>query len=242
MTESERPSEPAANIGLEQEETKPAWRNSRLVIAGELALVLLIFIADWKGFIPYSKTPFLFVLGWISLRLRGLRWRDVGLKRFRTWKATIGYGILGSLFTEPFEWVVTQPILVRLTGEQPNLEDFRVLTGNLTLTLIVIVLAWVQAGFGEEMVYRGYLMNRVADGSSRTRSAWIVSLILVSTLFAFAHTYQGITGVIENGVAALILGGMYLICNRNLLVPIIAHSIGDTVSVILIYFGKYPGM
>lgn len=233
---------PGPTAPVQQYELTRKWHDNKLVIAAEFAVVLLIFIADWKGFVPYSKTPFLFLFGWLSLRLRGFRWRDVGLKRFRTWKATIGYGILGSLFTEPFEWVVTQPLLVRLTGEYPNLEDFRVLTGNLTLTLIVIVLAWVQAGFGEEMVYRGYLMNRVADVGNRTSVAWIVSLVAVSTLFAFAHTYQGITGIIENGIAALILGGMYLICGRNLLVPIIAHSIGDTVSVILIYFGKYPGM
>ena len=49
------------------------WRDSRLLTVAEFAVVLLIFIADWQGFIPYSKTPFLFVFGWISLRLRGLR-------------------------------------------------------------------------------------------------------------------------------------------------------------------------
>ncbi|MGH9906801.1 MAG: CPBP family intramembrane glutamic endopeptidase [Pyrinomonadaceae bacterium] len=221
---------------------KRPWRENKVLALAELAAVLLIFVADWNGVVPYSKTPFLFLLGWASLRFRGMRWRDVGLSLFRNWKATIGFGILGGLFTEPFEWVVTQPLLVRLTGVQPNLEDLRVLTGNLWLTLIVVVLAWVQAGFGEEMVFRGYLMNRVADLGNHQRVAWIVSLILVSTLFAFAHTYQGITGVIENGIAGLILGGMYLMCGRNLSVPIIAHSIGDTVSVILIYFDKYPGM
>lgn len=232
---------------MTQEHERPGvarlgWRDSRQLALGEIAAVLLIFVADWNHLLPYSKTPFIFVLGWASLRLRGMRWRDVGLSRFRNWRATVAYGIVGGLFTEPFEWVVTQPLLVRLTGQQPNLEDLRVLTGNLGLTLIVVVLAWVQAGFGEEMVFRGYLMNRVADLGNRTRGSWIASLILISTLFAFAHTYQGITGVIENGIAALILGGMYFACGRNLAVPIIAHSLGDTVSVILIYFGKYPGM
>jgi hypothetical protein len=218
------------------------WPRSKLLAVGEIALVALIFTADWKGIIPYSKTPFLFALGWISLRLRGLGWKDVGLARFRNWRATAIYGTLGGLFTEPFEWLVVQPLLMRLTGVPPNLEDFRALTGNLGLTLIVVALAWVQAGLGEEGVYRGYLMNRVADLGGRTTRSWIASLLLVSTAFAFAHTYQGITGVIEAGVAGLILGGMYLLCGRNLAVPIIAHAIGDTLAVILIYLGKYPGM
>lgn len=220
----------------------PGWRGGRLLAVGELAAVLLIFVADWNRLVPYSKTPLLFLLGWGSLRLRGMRWRDVGLSWFGNRRATLGYGLLAGLLTEPLEWLVTQPLLVRLTGQPPNLEDFRVLTGNLGLTLVVVLLAWVQAGFGEEMVYRGYLMNRVADLGHRTRGAWIASLVLVSTLFALAHTYQGITGAVEAGVAGLILGGIYFACGRNLSVPIVAHSVGDTLGVLLIYLGKYPGM
>ena len=40
----------------------------------ELALFGLIFWADGAGFIPLSKTPFLFLVAWASLRLRGSGW------------------------------------------------------------------------------------------------------------------------------------------------------------------------
>jgi len=218
------------------------WRDSKLLALGEIGLVTLIFIADWHHLIPFSKTPVLFVLGWLSLRLRNIGWRDVGLRRFRSWGATLAYGAAGGIGIELLELFVTQPLLVRLTGKQPDLGDFRPLTGNPKLFLLALVLAWVLAGFGEEMVYRGYLMNRAADLGNCNRRAWIASLILVSTLFALAHTYQGITGVIEAGIDGVLLGLMYVGAGRNLSVPIVAHSVQDTVDVLLIFLGKYPGM
>jgi uncharacterized protein len=129
-----------------------------------------------------------------------------------------------------------------LLGKQPDLEDFRALTGNLKLTLLFVTLTWLLAAYGEEMVYRGYLMNRVADLLNRTRPAWIISLILVHVAFALAHAYQGWTGVIDEGLMGLLLGVIYLRTGRNLAVPIIAHGIGDTIDFLLIFLGKYPGM
>ncbi|HKF56987.1 MAG TPA: CPBP family intramembrane glutamic endopeptidase, partial [Blastocatellia bacterium] len=127
-------------------------------------------------------------------------------------------------------------------GAQPNLEDFRGLAGNLKLTLFFILLAWVLAGFGEEMAYRGYLMNRVADLFNRNRSAWIVSLLAVHIGFGLAHAYQGMTGIVDEGFVGLLLGLIYLRTGRNLAVPIVAHGVSDSVDLILIFLGKYPGM
>jgi CAAX protease family protein len=216
------------------------WRESRWLAWCEIGLVALVFIADWKGIIPFSKTPFLLVLAWISLRVRGIGWKAIGLSRDRGWGKTLALGAGCGLLLEAFELFISQPLLIRITGEKPDLHDFAVLTGNLKYTLIVIGLAWTLAAFGEEMVYRGYVMNRVADLGRRTRGAWIVSLIAVNVAFGLAHTYQGITGVIENCLDGAILGWMYLGTKRNLSVPIIAHGLADTVDVLLIFLGKYP--
>ncbi len=218
------------------------WRESKWLAVSEILIVLLIFIGDRYHLVPFSKTPFLFLLGWISIRLRKMAWKDVGLFRFRSWRTTLAYGGVGGIGMELLELFVTQPLLVRLTGKQPDLEVFRRLTGNFKLLLVGVVLSWVLAAFGEETVYRGYLMNRVADLGHRTRVAWIASLILVSALFGLAHAYQGITGMIDEGLMGLILGMMYLACGRSLSVPLVAHGVADTVDVLLIFLGKYPGM
>lgn len=208
----------------------------------EFAIVALIFVADWKHMVPLSKTPFLLLLGWISIRLRGLRWRDLGLKRYRTWSRTLLLGCACGVAIELFELFISQPVLMKITGKPPDLSDFYPLIGNAKLLVLGLALAWTLAAFGEELVYRGYLMNRVTDLSSQTRASWIVSLLAVSLVFGLAHTYQELTGVVENAIDGFILGGIYLACRRNLMVPVIAHGVTDTVDLLLIYFGKYPTM
>jgi membrane protease YdiL (CAAX protease family) len=92
------------------------------------------------------------------------------------------------------------------------------------------------------MVYRGYLMNRLAGLFHGTRTGWIASLVAISVVFGCAHIDQGSTGMIENVWDGLLLGALYLACGRNLAVPIIAHGVTDTVDILLMYVGKYPGI
>lgn len=218
------------------------WRDSKGLALVEFLIVGVIFYADHRKLIPLSKTPELLLLGWISLRVRRLRWRDVGLTRYRSWPATVGIGVVLGTVLETFQLMVTQPILARLFGRQPDLELFRVLTGNVKMTLLFIALSWTLAAFGEELVWRGYLIQRVADVGGRTRVAWLFSLMLVSVAFGLAHGYQGLTGWVEEGIAGLALGLMYLRTGRNLCVPIIAHGVCDTIDMVLIFLGKFPGV
>jgi len=92
------------------------------------------------------------------------------------------------------------------------------------------------------LVYRGYLMNRPAGLFRSPKVAWTVSLVVVSVAFGCAHLDQGSTGMVENILNGLLLGGLYLVCGRNLVVPVIAHAFSDTLDFLLIYLGKYPGM
>jgi membrane protease YdiL (CAAX protease family) len=219
-----------------------SWRDSKWLAVGELAIVVSLLIADRFHYVPLSNTPFLFVLACISLGLRKKRWSDLGLRWFRNWRTTLAYGLGIGLALELFQLLVSQPFLVWLTGQQPHLDDFRFLIGRPALLALFIPVIWLLAAFGEEMAHRGYLMNRVADLGNRTRVAWLASLLIVNGLFGICHSYQGITGVIDEGLMGLLLGVVYLACSRNLSVPIIAHGVQDTIDALLIVFGMYPGM
>jgi uncharacterized protein len=219
-----------------------SWRESNWLVIGELVVVALIFVADQRNLIPLSKTPFLLLLGWASLGARRVGWRRVGLTLYRSWKTSIALGVAAGVLLEGLELFVTQPFLAKVLGKQPDLELFRAWHGNLKWTLIALAATWTLGAFGEEMVYRGYLMNRVADLLNRTRTAWIVSLFTVHIGFGLAHAYQGMTGIIDEGLMGLPLGVIYLRTGRNLSVPIIAHGVCDTIDFWLIFVGRYPGM
>jgi uncharacterized protein len=218
------------------------WRQSKWLALAELLVVVVIFVADAHHLIYFSKTPYLVLFGWASLWARKVGWRGVGLRLYRNWKTSIALGVAAGVLLEVFELFVTQPLLVKWLGREPDLETFQALHANLKWTLVAIAGAWTLAAFGEEMVYRGYLMNRVADLLHRTRAAWIVSLMAVHIGFGLAHAYQGVTGAIDEGLMGLLLGLIYLRTGRNLAVPIIAHGVSDTIDFVLIFFGKYPGL
>jgi len=211
-----------------------------VLVLCEFAIVALIFWADIHHHIFLSKTIYLLPLAWLSLRIRGLRWRDVGLVRYESWRKTLLLGGLWGAVIEVFELFVSQPLLMRWTGRAPDLELFRALHWNVKWTMIAIVGAWTLAAFGEEMVYRGYLMNRVAGVLRSTRAAWLFSVVLVSLLFGASHLDQGITGQLENFLDGLLLGAIYLVYDRNLSVPIVAHGVTDTIDLLLIFLGLYP--
>lgn len=218
------------------------WAETKAWASFELALVALIFYADRHHLVPFSKTPVIVLLGWISIRLRGIGWRAVGLARFRNWRTTLGLGTLAGICMEALELFVTQPALVRLTHKWPDLSHFRPLIGNAKLLPVALLLVWILAALGEELAYRGYLMNRVAELGRNTRKAWAIGLIVVSTAFGFGHFDQGLTGMVENMIAGLFLSWLYLRSGRNLALPIVAHGTQDTIDLLLIFFDKYPGM
>jgi membrane protease YdiL (CAAX protease family) len=164
------------------------------------------------------------------------------LKRPARWLRTLSLGIAVGVAFQFFSLYLLEPLIVRFTGKYANLDQFAQIKGNVFALCIFLVLVWTLAAFGEEFVYRGYLMNRVAELAGGTNMAWAVSLVVVSIFFGVVHLYQGISGVLASIAAGLVYGALYLTSGRNLWAPIIAHGAYDTVALLLIFWGKYPGM
>jgi membrane protease YdiL (CAAX protease family) len=215
---------------------------NKKLFALELAIILVVFVGERRGWIPVSKTVLLLGLALASLLLRGFRLRDVGLARPASWTRAIGIGLAAGVAMSALDLFVTQPVLVGFTGQEPNLADMAGVRGNAGAFAATVVIIWLLGAFGEELVYRGYMMTRFARMMSGERGAWIVSLVVVSLLFGFGHNEQGITGMLENVINGLVLGGLYLATGRNLVAPILAHGVAKTIDLTLIFLGTYPGM
>lgn len=215
----------------------------RAIVPLELAAVIAVLTADQYGLVPWSNTPFVLALAWLSLRLRGARWRDVGL----VWPARPGralaLGVAAGLAMELIAIYVSEPTFARWLGHLPDRSDFRPLIGNVALLALALALNWTLAAVGEEMVYRGFLLDRVATLFGRSRLGWGLALCVVSALFGWAHREgQGAAGMVQEGFAGLLLGLLYLASKRNLTIPIVAHGVSNTLAFALIYFGRYPGL
>lgn len=206
----------------------------------ELALVACIFWAD--EYIPLSKTPALLIVAWGSMWLRGVTWRDAGLALPPRWRRLAAVGVAAGVAMWLLEFFVTMPTLQRVFGILPDLTAFNDLVGSVELLLIYLALNWVLAAFGEEMVWRGYALPRVAQFCGSGARAWVIALVVVNLGFGLAHLYQGPSGVIQATVAGVLLGVLYIATGRNLVVPIVAHGIGNSIDFTVMYAGLYPGV
>lgn len=217
-------------------------RQSAILVGLEFAVLAGIYLADWTHHIYLSKIPYLFALAWLSLRLRGLRWGDVGFAWFHNWPTTVALGVMAGFGIEVVELFGTQPLFAVFFKEMPNLSAFDRVRGNIKWLAGSLALTWTLFAFGEELVFRGYLMNRVAGLFTSPRIGWAVALILANLVFGLSHFNQGPTGIAENFIDGMILGALYLACGHKLAVPIVAHGITDTLDFLLIFFHRYPGM
>ena len=73
------------------------------------------------------------------------------------------------------------------------------------------------------------------------RVAWLASLLIGSALFGWGHTEQGVSGWVQESLSGLLLGVLFLLAGRNLMLPILAHGTSNTLAFVLIYLGRYPG-
>jgi hypothetical protein len=81
------------------------------------------------------------------------------------------------------------------------------------------------------------LLTRAAEFLGGSRAAWVAGMVVVAALFGLGHFYKGPAGVLDSGVAGLVLGAAYLVSGRNLWASVLAHGFIDTFGVVAIYFG-----
>jgi membrane protease YdiL (CAAX protease family) len=100
---------------------------------------------------------------------------------------------------------------------------------SISRTLPVTTLAVIRAGISEEVLYRGYAIERL---QSLTGSKWIAVAISLP-LFAAFHFRQGLAGVFLAFVLGAILTAFYL-WKRDLLANMVGHFLVDFVPNVLL--------
>jgi uncharacterized protein len=210
---------------------------SQALSALELLFGAFIVIGHNVFRIVPNEVIVLCVLGLVSVRLRDGGWSAMGFTPPASWRriflialAAAGVRILlGQFVIEPvtgFFWPA--PTSPALANE---------ITVNAKIALLALLLVWTFAAFGEEIAYRGYLLTRAADIGRRSTIAYWLGIVLVSVLFGYGHYYKGPSGIIDSGIAGLILGTAYMLAHRNLWACILTHGFIDTFGVIDAFLG-----
>lgn len=214
-----------------------SWRESRILSAVELFLGAGIVLGHnvWK--VVPNEVPILFVLGLASYRLRDGSFSSIGFRQPESWIRILSIAAgaaalriaLGVYVVDPLTSRVWPPIVAPAGSES--------IAGNPGTAALWLLLVWTWAAFGEEIAYRGYILGRAADALKRTPAAYVVASVVASVLFGYGHFYKGPAGIVDSGVAGLILACAYLLARRNLWAPVLAHGLIDTVGIVSLYFG-----
>ncbi|MDH3626426.1 MAG: CPBP family intramembrane metalloprotease [Acidobacteriota bacterium] len=178
------------------------------------------------------------VLATWRMRVRGVRWRDLGLCNPKSWvKCLLVSGlILGATIASiiVFEILKDQlPFAVAPdTSTESAVSRFGNLKDNWPLFFMIIPFVWLESML-EELLDRGFLMNWFERLFSRTPIAAILAVLAQAALFGFRHfPSHGWSGAITVSLIGLIMGAAYMLSGRNLWPLIIAHAVLNTISMV----------
>ena len=219
---------------------------NKLAQLGELvgvfvpAFGVILLVLPFIGDSPLARQSAVFlanlmmlVLVWLGLRMRGQDCRHFGLSfRPASWR-TVTRAILQSLVV--FVVAVGAVVLGAVTmasilgrPESADMSGYDFLRGNLLMLVLILAGVYLNASFGEEVIYRAFLITRIAELGSGSKTAWRLGVLLSSLVFGLIHSDWALVGMVQMAFMGLVLGVSYLVVGRNLWVTILAHGYADT--------------
>ncbi|PKH52577.1 CPBP family intramembrane metalloprotease [Tenacibaculum sp. Bg11-29] len=172
------------------------------------------------------------------IEYKGKPFSALGFKREKfTFKNIFVLAPLVALGLFAFYVFVLVPGITKLTGASIDYSSFDQLKGNLPACLIALALVWVSAGFGEEIIFRGYFMRQFVKFFGESKVSILLNIVLLACFFGFMHSYQGITGQLVTGIVGALLALIFYLRKYDLWFVIAVHGFFDTIALICIYFG-----
>lgn len=162
----------------------------------------------------------------------GTRWRDLGFVRPPHGAIDLVVALVAGVFFK----ILMKALVMPLLGFSAINSTYHYLTGN-TATLLVTLL-WVIAGggFGEELIWRGFLFERLGAFLGPRAHAKLVIVAVTSILFALAHLWdQGVPGAVQATITGLVFGATYARI-RTIWPVMVAHAAFDVAAVLMIYW------
>lgn len=192
-------------------------------------LSLILILAAVLVAIPLAGV---LVLLWAWLSYTPLR--EIGLKRPNSWLGVIVIGVIVGVGLKLLMKSVVLPYL----GAPPTNAAFHDLQGDFDRFLIEIPQLIIFAGFCEELIFRGYLINRIQAWLGASATSGIVAVLLTAAIFGPLHYFmQGYWGALQATVVGILFAGAYLLNGQRLWSLIVAHGAFDVFAFWIIYAG-----
>ncbi|HSO76316.1 MAG TPA: hypothetical protein VLU47_15900, partial [Blastocatellia bacterium] len=134
--------------------------DSRMLSAADFLLGALIVIGYNVFHVVPNEVLVLLGLGLLSIWIRNGGWSAIGLKRPASWVRVVLIAVAAATLRIVLGEFVIDPLTSRFWPSAIAPSGIEQITGNLKYALLALVIVWTFAAFGEEFVYRGYLLTR----------------------------------------------------------------------------------
>ena len=160
---------------------------------------------------------------------------DLGLRKPRSWWS-FPIWVLGILVT----FILAQnvlPLLIQPLFDlpEPDLSRYDAIRGNPVPALAFALILPLFAAIPEEVLYRGFLIERLQTVFAGIRGAPVLAVLVQALILGCIHFQWGIGGVVVTAIMGAIWGFAYLLCGRNLFIVITAHSVAHLALVAQLY-------
>lgn len=129
------------------------------------------------------------------------------------------------------------PLITKLTGVPIDYSGFDELEGNLSYFLFFLLLVWATAGFGEEIIFRGYFMRQFVKFFGESKMSILLNIFIVTGFFGFMHSGQGITGQLVTWFVGALIAFIFYLRKYDLWFVIAVHGFFNTLALTCFYFG-----
>ncbi len=236
-----------------QMENTQTYKRTGLRVLGELVLVFLPVLgllkasASWVGEDPMRG----FIIAWVAniymlamialgMKLRKKSWKEIGLTfpvfRLKNVLKTLGWSVV-VFIVGVLPWLTAPMILSGLIEEQAaaDFSGYEFLRGNPLALLLTLLGVYFISSFAEEVIYRGFLINRISELAANTGIKTVIAILVSSVFFGLIHYQWGAMGMIQTGFFGLAMGICYVLLRKKLWVLILAHAYMDTLLLVSLY-------
>lgn len=180
----------------------------------------------------FIVAPLSSVLALLWARRSRTPWHEMGFLRPRNWLSVV---VVGVVFGVAFKFLMKM-IAMPLLGADPINHAYHFLAGNGPAALALVPELIIKAGFGEEILFRGYLFERFGKLIGRGTAARVATVVITSVFFGVLHYHdQGLAGAQQATIVGLVFGTVFAWSGRIWLL-VIAHAAFDLAALAIIYW------
>jgi len=176
----------------------------------------------------------------IGLKIRGENWNYFGLsfKKISLKDALKVFLLSLLVFVLALAgFIIGSIIMANITGipESSDMSGYAYFKDNIWMLFLTLGGVYIVSSFGEEVIYRAFLINRISELGLNNKWGRIVTVIISAVIFGFAHYSWGPMGIVQTGFMGLVLGTCYIYLKKRLWILIFAHAYMDTILMVQMY-------